>query len=226
MKRLDCASCNIKSSAAKTLNVAELSIMGEHCSEVKFKKGETIFKENAFSSNIVYLKHGIVKIHIEGPNSEQIIKISKAPTYLGIPTTFDEKINRYSATALENTTVCFISLEMFKQFIRNNADFSYEIIVDLCKSELDSFNNTVNRAQKNISGRVADAILFFHKEIYKSKEFQIPISRIEFGNFVDTSRESVCRVLTDLDNGKIVKVRGKKITILDLELLKTISKNG
>ena len=226
MKTLDCASCEIKSSAAKTLNVNELKIMGEHCSEVNFKKGEVIFKQNALSSNIVYLKKGLVKIHISGPNSEQIIKISKPPTYLGIPTTFDEKINRYSATAIEETTVCFISLDMFKQFIKGNPNFSYEIIVELCKSELNSFNCTVNRAQKNIHGRIADVLIFFYKDIFINKEFRLPLTRSELGSFVDTTRESVSRILTKLHEDKIIHLDGKKIKVLDKERLESISKNG
>ncbi|MEN8119413.1 MAG: Crp/Fnr family transcriptional regulator [Bacteroidota bacterium] len=226
MKTLDCASCEIKSSAAKTLNVTELKIMGEHCSEVNFKKGEVIFKQDALSSNIVYLKKGLVKIHISGPNSEQIIKITKPPTYLGIPTTFDEKTNRYSATALEETTVCFISLDMFKQFIRGNPNFSYEIIVELCKSELNSFNCTVNRVQKNIHGRIADVLIFFNKEIFRNMEFRLPLTRSELGSFVDTTRESVSRILTKLHEDKIICLDGRKIKLLDMERLESISKNG
>ncbi len=226
MKVLDCTKCDIKSSAAKMLNVEELKILGNHCSEVNFKKGEIIFKQNALSSNIVYLKKGLVKIHIAGPSAEQIIKISKPPTYLGIPTTFDEKTNRYSATALEDTVVCFIGLDMFKQFIKGNPNFSYEIIVELCKSELDSFNNTVNRAQKKIPGRVADALLFFNREIYESKEFYIPLSRLEFGNFVDTSRESVSRILTEFHTDRIIQLDGRKIEILDEQRLEAFSKRG
>lgn len=226
MKILDCARCNIKSSAAKMLNITELKIMGEHCSEVNFKKGETIFKQDAISSNIVYLKKGLVKIHITGPNTEQIIKISKPPIYLGIPSSFDEKINRYSATAIEQTTVCFISLNMFKQFVRGNPDFSYEIIVELCKSELDSFNNVVNRVQKKIPARIADALLFFYKKIYENKEFTIPLSRLEFSTFVDTTRESVSRVLTEFQTKKIIELDSKRIKILDSQGLEEISRNG
>ncbi|OQX97827.1 MAG: hypothetical protein B6I20_11925 [Bacteroidetes bacterium 4572_117] len=226
MKIQDCANCEIKSSATKTLDIDELKILGEHCSEVIFNKGETIFKQDALSSNIIYLKKGLVKIHITGPNAEQIIKISKAPTYLGIPTTFDEKINKYSATAIAPTTVCFIGLDMFKQFIQGNPKFSYEIIVELCKSELDSFNSTVNRAQKNIHGRIADALIFFYKDIFMSTEFSLPLNRSELGSFVDTTRESVCRDLTKFHEDKIIQLSGRKIKLLDKERLESISKNG
>jgi len=226
MEILNCTNCKIKSSAAKTLNISELKVMAEHCSEVSFKRGEAILKQDVFSSNMVYLRKGLVKTHIAGQNIEKIIRISKAPTYLGIATTLYEKTNKYSVTALEDSNVCFIGVDMFKQLIKTNPNFSYEIINDLCKNELLFFNCSINRAQKNIIGRVADSILFFYEEIFKSKEFNLPITRKEFGNFIDTSRESVCRVLSELDNDKIIKVKGKKITILNKKLLLTISKNA
>lgn len=221
-----CKNCGLKSSAAKKLNSRDLKNLSNGCAEVNFKKGDVIFIENAFSSNIIYVKKGLVKIHMTGPTHEQIIRIKKAPSYLGMPTTFGDKINKYSATALENTSVCFIDLNLFKNFISKNGEFAYEIIIELCHSELNTCMKSVNRIQKQINGRIADALLFFHNDIYGLKEFKLPLSRLELGNFVDASRESVSRILTEFHKGKIIQIKGKTITILNRELLETISRNG
>ena len=203
-----CDCCNIKSSAAKFLS-----------------KKEIIFKQDAFSSNIIYVKEGLVKIHIKGPHNDQIIKITKAPSYLGIPTTFGNKINQYSATAISNTRICFIDNEVFKQFIINNGEFAYELVIELCHNELNSFQRCVNRTQKHINGRIADALMFF-KNTFENNEFILPFTRLEFGNFVDTSRESVSRILTEFKNDGIINLDGKKVKILNEKLLETISKKG
>lgn len=221
-----CENCKIKSSATKKLNSIELENLSNNCAEVNFKHGDIIFTQNAFSSNIIYVKKGLVKLHIAGPSYEQIIKITKAPSYLGIPTTFGDKINQYSATALENTTVCFIDINIFKNFIFKNGGFAYEIIIELCRNEVNTFIRSVNRIQKQVNGRIADALLFFHKNIYGTNEFKLPLSRLELGNLVDASRESVSRILTEFHNEGIIKLKGKMITILKVELLETISKNG
>lgn len=221
-----CESCKIKSSAAKVLNSAELKKLGKNCVEVNFKKGDIIFKQKALSSNIIYVKSGLVKIHIIGPKSEQIIRIIKAPSYLGIPTTFSGKVNQYSATAVEHTSVCFIDIVVFKYFIYKNEKFAYEIIIELCRNELNFFKRFVNRTQKHIHGRIADVLMFFYKEIYKKKEFLLPLTRNELGNFSDTSRESVCRILTEFNNDGIIKLNGKKIKILNEQILEKISKKG
>jgi CRP/FNR family transcriptional regulator len=226
MKLENCKKCKIKSAATKTLSQAELEKLENNCVEVNFKKGDIIFKQGAYSSNIIYLKNGLVKVHISYANNEQIIKIAKFPSYLGIPTTFNEKFNHYSATAIENTTVCFIDIELFKHFIFENGKFAYEIIIELCHSELNSFNRCIDRIQKNIHGRIANALLFFSDEIYKKQEFILPLSRHELGSLIDTSRESICRILSEFNNDNIIEIRGRKIKILNENLLKTISKNG
>ncbi len=226
MEEILCKNCNLKSSAAKVLSTIELERLGNNCVGVSFRKGDVIFKQGAFSSNIIYVRSGLVKIHMTGPVEEQIIKITKAPSYLGIPTTFGEKVNQYSATAIENTTVCFIDIEVFKEFIFMNGRFAYEIVVELCRNELNSFQKCVSRTQKHIHGRAADALLFFSNGIYGEDEFELPLSRLELGHFINTSRESICRILSDFSKAGIICLSGKNIKILNRDLLETISKNG
>jgi CRP-like cAMP-binding protein len=220
-----CKRCGIKSMAAKMLNDNELKQLSDSCAEVDFKKGDIIIKQGALSSNVIYVKTGLVKIHLNGPIKEQIIRIDKAPIFIGLPITFNDKINYYSATAIEPTRVCFIDISIFKHFMHQNGDFAYQIIVDLSKNEYSSMNKCISRTQKNINGRIADALLHFN-DIYKRKEFILPLSRQELGNYTDTSRENVSRILTELHHDKIIKVSNKRIKILDKEMLLLISRNG
>ncbi len=220
---VDCKSCEIKSSAAKALNASEIENLEQNCVFVKFVKGDTVFKQGVFSSNIIYLTKGIVKIHIAEDDKEQIIKFVKAPAYIGIPTTFDEKINLYSATAISDAFLCIINIKTFKDFIYYNSKFTYEIIVDLCKNEMDLFQQYVNKSQKNINGRLAEALLFFSDDIFGIDTFIIPVSRVDLGNYIYATRESISRILSEFAEEKIIELSGKKISILDKEKLKQIS---
>jgi len=113
----ECRTCGYKSSAAKHLNETELQTLEFGCAEVLFKKGEVVFREGTLATNTIYLKRGMVKVHMKGPSGDKILKLIKAPTYLGLPTTFGDRINQYSATAISDAEVCFISLDTFKDFI-------------------------------------------------------------------------------------------------------------
>ncbi len=222
ISNISCSTCIIKSSAAKALSPEQLNELGNNCVQIDFKKGDVIFKEGTFSVNITYLREGVVKLHTEGKAS-QILKITKGPKYLGIPTTFEEKINHYSATALEDSHICFIHTNIFKSFIEENKKFAYEIIVELCNSELELFQKCVNRTKNNVYGRLAHALLFFQEKIYESNSFHLPLSREELGNFINITRESVSRVLTELDTDKIIKIKGKQIEILNADALRKLS---
>jgi len=221
-----CKFCSKRSLAAKHLGNEELEKLGHSCVEVTFSKGDIIFKQDALSSNIIYIREGLVKIHISGPDREQILKIAKGPTYLGIPTTLGDKINHYSATAISPTEVCFIDINVFKDFISSNSDFAYEIIVNLCKNELGHFHRCVNQLQKQSPGRVAETLLFFANEIFENDTFDIPLTRHELGDLTGNSRENVSRILSDFNNENLIKISGKTITITEKETLAKISRNG
>jgi len=226
MDKTPCRDCNFMSTAAAILDENELSLLENSCAQVEFEKGEVIFKQDAFSSNIIYIKSGLIKIHLKGIHRDQIIKLAKGPTYLGLPTTFADKINQYSATAIENTVACFIDIDAFKQIIYKNGMFAYEIIINLCKEELDNFHKCVDHKQKQVHGRVADTLLHVSKVIFDSDEFVFPLNRNEFGDLICTSRESISRILVEFHEDKIIHLKGKNIKILDRDRLKYISRNG
>jgi CRP/FNR family transcriptional regulator len=226
MKSIACTTCLLKSKAVESLEDSELDILGQNCVQVVFEKGETIFKQNALSSNIIYLQTGMVKLIIEGPQRKQILRIKKAPCYLGLPTTMGDKINHYSAVAIKTTNACFVDIGVFKQLLRLNTSFSYEIITELCKNELEQFHRCVNLVQTQVFGRIASNLLYFADEIFQSDEYDLPLSRNELADLICTSRETVSRLLSDLAEEKIIDIHGKHIKINNKKMLRKISEKG
>jgi CRP/FNR family transcriptional regulator len=221
-----CYYCIKKSKATGKLDQKELKVLGQNCNQVLFNKGDKIMIQDTLSYNIVFVKEGLVKVHVMGPEKEQILKIVKGPSYLGIPTTIGAKINEYSATAISKTNVCFIGFEVFKEIIKNNGEFAYEIIVELCRSELYHFKKCINQVQKQGPGKIAEALLYFSEEIFNTQKFKLPLTRNELGDLTCTSRETVSRILSDFSNSNIIKVNKNKISILDKNQLEKISKTG
>lgn len=226
MKDENCRFCELRSSAAHKLSATELGILSNNCAQSVFKKGDIIIKQNSLSTNVVYVKSGLVKLHVDGPRKEMILRIVKAPSYLCLPSSLGDKVNHFSATALENTSVCFIDLNTFRQFIYTNGDFAYQLIIDLSRTQIQSFHTCVNNAQKHSAGKVADALLFFSEEIYKNPSFVLPVSRLDMSDITGTTRESVSRILSDFHNDNIIRLEGKRVTILNASRLKQISEKG
>jgi CRP/FNR family transcriptional regulator len=150
----------------------------------------------------------------------------KAPRYLGLPTTVGDKINQYSVTVIEDSAVCFIDIGIFQTLLERNKTFNSEIILSLCQYELDSFRKCALRTQKQTRGNIADVLLEFAENFFESDTFEMPLTRDEIGNLVDTSRESVSRILTEFDKDEIIRIDGRKIAILNKKSLKLISEKG
>jgi CRP/FNR family transcriptional regulator len=222
----DCKLCEIKSKAALKLSEEEIEKLSFSCALVKFRKGDSLIKQGTFSTNVAYLRKGLAQVHIAGPYHEQIVRIVKSPGYLGLPTTFGDKINQYSVTAIETSEVCFIDIETFRYLLKVNHDFSYEILLEVCRNELEVFHRCANRTQKQMRGKIADVLIELSERIYNSKIFTVPMTQEDLGNLVDSSRESVSRVLAEFEKDGIIRISGKKIEILNKKSLLLISANG
>ncbi len=221
-----CEYCKHQSPAAGMLDHDESEQLEHSCVKALFAKGDIIFKQQALSSNVIYVREGIVKIHLLGPAREQILKIAKGPTYLGIPTTLGDKVNQYSATALTTVSACFIDINTFKSFINSNGAFAYEIIVDLCRDELIHYKRCINQMQKQSPGRVAEALLAFSKDIFNSDSFTLPLTQSELGDLSGCSRENVSRILSNFSHEKLITTSGRGITIVNKHMLEQVSKLG
>ncbi len=222
----DCKVCAIKSKAVSKLSADEIEKLSFSCALVKFRKGDTLIREGTFSTNVAYLRSGLAKINIAGPYHEQIVRIVKAPSYMGLPTTFGDKINQYSVTVIEAAEVCFIDIDTFRYLLKMNHDFAYEILLEVCRNELEVFHRCANRTQKQLRGKIADVLIELSDRIYNSRIFTIPLIQEDLGNLVDSSRESVSRVLTEFEKDGIIKLSGKKVEIIKKESLMMISANG
>jgi CRP/FNR family transcriptional regulator len=224
--RNECIDCECVLRSSVELKDCQIEMLGGHHAVVKFRKGDSIIKQGVFSTNVIFLRKGMAKVHISGPSREQIVRLVKAPTYLGLPTTLGDKINQYSVTAVLDSEVCFIDLEVFKKLKNENSAFSEYILMELCKSELEAYRRCASRTQKQMRGNLADVLLEFSENLFESDQFTLPLSQSDIGNWVDAGRESINRALSEFIQDGIIEMTGRKVKIRDKKLLRTISQNG
>jgi CRP/FNR family transcriptional regulator len=68
--------------------------------------------------------------------------------------------------------------------------------------------------------------LYFTKEIYNSRVYDLPVSRKEIADYIGMSTANVIRTLSDFKREGIIRVFGKTIEIADIEKLENISRHG
>jgi CRP/FNR family transcriptional regulator len=209
------------------LDHEELNSYSQNIVQVSYDKGESIFRQDTPNTYIVYIRKGLVKVHVSTDGERDfILKLIPAPAFIGLPTVFGDCINQYSATAIEPTEACCINIENFTSLLKQNGRFAYEIIADISKDELCNFQSFVNMVQKQVPGRLAGTLLYFSEHVYHSNDFDLPLNRIELAELIGTSRESATRNLQELKKAGIIDIQRSKIRILKPDRLKVIHEAG
>lgn len=222
-----CVDCLDKSCATAVLSGNEMGLIEKNRHISSVRRRTTLINEGSPASNIIYLRSGLVKESILRPdNQEQILQIIQPQSYLGLASVFGDRINHYSYTALTDLKVCYIDIEVFTKLIKGNGKFAFEILTSIGKDNLSNFHRFINQSHKKIYGRVADILLYFSSVVFKSDNFQIPLTRKEIADMVGTSRESTGRVLTRFAEDNLIEIQGKVIRIIDVKKLERISRFG
>ncbi|MBK7407054.1 MAG: Crp/Fnr family transcriptional regulator [Saprospirales bacterium] len=159
-------------------------------------------------------------------HKEFIWKIAIAPCFLGLPTIFGDRVNRYSATALESSQICMIDLATFNHLILHNGAFGHEIIIDISKDDLNTFRRYVQLIHKQTPGRLAGVLLFFANMVYKNTCFELPLARSELAEVLGLSREVVTRTLMQFKEDGMIDLDKKQVTILKPKVLLEIYRAG
>lgn len=227
IKTNPCKDCAVKSSTVYNLNDKELETLCNNSTEIEFEKGERIIKQGAFTQNVVFIKSGIIKMHLTGPiHKDEILKIDKGPLFVGVPDVFANKIHSYSVTALNETVACFIDFSGYQHLVENNGKFAAEVLVLLSKTIVDHYERCVNKIQKQLTAIFAEALLYFSDYIFENDTFILPFTRSEFGAYIGTTRETVTKIIHEFTVDNIIEVNGKTIKIINKEMLQKISNAG
>ena len=209
------------------LNADEMALFERGCQEVRFETGDKVIPEGRPVSHVVYLKEGILKICIRGYGDQNmILKVLAPGSFVGLHDVFAHEIRSCSAIALTPVTACHISHEVFTMLIRSNGDFALEVLKYISLEEMDYFHRFMNMLVKQVTGRVAEMILYFADHIFHADRFTLALTQSELGTMVGASRESVSRVIKDLRKDGILEWDHQTIRILNRPLLEKISRAG
>ncbi len=223
-------SCTVSQTQTKCfdlLSAEELQEIEENLVEVSYKKGETIAKQGSFAAYIICLSKGLVRIYIENFKETLILKILSSGNLIGLPSLFKENnVFPYSVIAYEDSSAKLIDINVFRKIIKNNSKFAFKIIEILSANTIQLYGRFFCFEKKQSYGRLADIILCLSGFIYKSKKFELLLSRKELAELAGMSTESVIRIMKKFKDEGLISENGKTVTIINYDLLSTISQHG
>lgn len=223
----NCLDCKRSSRCFQKLIPSELEFINQNKTQIHYKKGENICKQGAFASYVLYIADGLVKIYLEDQRRKNInVRISRTSEFIGLSAIFGDNIYNYSAIAIKDSTVCLIEKSSFKKLLNDNGTFASEVIRWYCEKEKQSFEIIKSLGNKQMHGRLANTLLYLAGEDFEKEDIYSYITRKDLADFTCISTESTVRLLTELKNDNIINITGKKVEILNKDLLWQISFRG
>ncbi len=193
-----------------------------HKQNLKFKKGEVIFKEGDPVTGIYFVYSGTAKVCKKwGDDKELIIRFAADGSILGHRGLGSKMIYTVSAMAIEPLVVCFVDIKFFEASLKTNTSLSYKLMVQFAE-ELDiSERKMRDLAHMPVKGRLAQALLSLEEQFGLNKDgyINLELSRQDLAAFAASTYETVFRVIIDLTKENLVAVSGKQIRIIDRKKL-------
>ncbi len=225
-KKQNCKNCELKCDIYSTLLVSDHASAYNEPIHAHLKKHDVICKQGTEVTHALFLVKGSAKLYIEGLNSRNIILyILKPPAYIGLLSFFESPVYSYSVTAIEDSEVCFIELDLVKRLYIENHDLLLCLNKAFGKSVAMIMHKIISLNQKQIRGRIAENLIYL-SEIYQGYKFHLGLTRKEIGEMAAISEENTVRLLTEFSRENIIATKGREIEILDMPLLKKISEVG
>ncbi len=224
---ISCRTCVYRQLLFGDLNDIEYGLINEGRTEMLFKRGETIKHEGEAIQSFLYLRSGLVKLYkTDKTGKDHILSINKPGDFVSLLSIFSGNTYRYSITAIEDTLVCDVNLEVLKYLVSTNGNLSLRLLNRMSKTSDEIIDNQFELAQKQVKGRVAHLLLFFANQIYRKNSFNLPLTRREIGELISITTENTIRTLSEFRKDGIIDMDGRKLMILDKDRLDIINKGG
>ncbi len=194
---------------------------------VRYNRKDTVFLQNTRTSHIMLVILGMVKIYKEGRNERTVLlKIATSGGYIGLMSVMGDQLHQYSAAAVDDSEICFIDINAFRNVLIENGKFSLQLMSLISKDGLYIFNRLMNQTHKQLPGRIAEVLMYFAGEIYQDSTFSFPLTRRELAELAGTTKESFIRTLTEFKNDKIIRLDGSHVEIISMDIVKTLCELG
>lgn len=189
---------------------------------IKLKKGEVLFKEGDPVEGIYFVYSGNLKVYKQWDNDKElIIRFAKDGAILGHRGIGPNLNYPISASALEPSVVCFVSMKFFESTLKVNGELTYQLVNFFASELRKSERRMRDLAHMPVKGRVAGALIKLQKQFGTTTDgfININLSRQDLASFAGATYETVFRVINELVQEQSIRLSGKSIAIVNADAL-------
>ncbi|KAA6462132.1 Crp/Fnr family transcriptional regulator [Acidobacteria bacterium AB60] len=185
-----------------------------------YPSGTALFSRGQLPHDVWFIFAGAVKLAVDAADGRRfILHIARAGEFLGLPSAFACSAHQMTAEAgLHCDVGCARTIE-FLDFLERFPEAFRAAALELGRS----YNQTCTRLRTvgvnlRVQARLAGLLLEWAERGIDSErgtEIHLGLTQEEIGQCIGTTRESVTRILHDLQQRHIVEVKGPTLTIFN-----------
>ncbi|MFC1485973.1 Crp/Fnr family transcriptional regulator [Candidatus Latescibacterota bacterium] len=191
----------------------------------KYPKETMIFLEDEEGDTLFIILKGKVKVsNFSESGKEIILSILNAGDFFGEMSLLDGKPRSASVTAIEDSELRLVHRNDFLSVIKKHPQIAFKLLGEL-SSRLRKADQLIDSlANLNVTGRIAGILLQLAEErgiqTNQGVLIQSRPTHQELANMVGATRETVTRVLKQLEVKKYVTMSGKDLCIVNPDLFR------
>lgn len=193
-----------------------------HSTITKVKKGEMIYSEGTYPKGLYIISKGIAKLYVmNNMGKEQIIYMLAKNEMFGYRSIVCNNNSVIFITAITDCEIELIDRETFLYHLFNSTELN-KVFMNYFGEEFRILYNKISFfSLKPVEERVALTLLVLDHKINDDEgaEHTLSISRTDLANYAGITIETFSRQLRKLKDLKAIITNGRKITLIDYEIL-------
>jgi len=219
--------CDIQAPCFQMLNHDEVELVRASKTQVLFRRDDTLTKQGAFASYVLFMITGLAKQYLEGEATKNYnLRIIRPGEFVGLSAVFLNNTFNYSSVALTDCQVFLVEKDAIAKVAKQNGMFGFNIIRRYCEQNADLFTVIRNLNYKQMNGRMADSLLYIDSLKGENPAIFQLLSRKDVADFAGISTESAVKLLKSFEKDGLIRLNEKDIELLNYDALKEISKRG
>ncbi|MEZ5006895.1 MAG: response regulator [Chitinophagales bacterium] len=210
---------------AKALD--ELRKLSDERELIKYKKGETIYREGAYPREIFMIEAGKVKLSKFNDDGRKLVThLFNSGDFFGYLPLLENTKYKEDAIAFEDSEIYRISKSDFLDLVHKNRMVANKFLQMISNDLAETEERLLQLAYDSVRKKSADALIMLAKKFSERKEGQLRVnaSREDLADMAGTATESLIRALADFKEDKLIEIdpKTKDIIILNEKGLENI----
>lgn len=207
------------------LRDVDLQIVEATAKRNSYDTGDVVFYEGDEVQGVYYVESGLIGVRKADPEGNStLLKVAQPGDTLGYRPLVANQSHRASAEVLKPSVICFINAKTVRQMILDTPALGLSFLARAAEELGDAEEKYHESVTLSIRARFAHLLIILQHKFGRvssdgSLHFTLPVSRTDLAAMLGVRRESISRIIHELDSRGITKFAERKVIVPDPESL-------